>query len=486
MPVPRVISFWLLALYVLLASAAFSDQNGLVYTRQRPAQLHIRGHRNYQQQISLQAAIESESPELLPTAAFTSPSSKYTNTRTFIQDLTHRNSTKAAHGSGGLWTESSRPLSRQRENLKDGLIAGIESPDLAKADGDPEETPIEQEYKHAINAPDEEEHCPSGIHTLDCEECGGPGRPWGDNSHIFHCRGIETEGYRWKDCYCMDFTDECGPCTFDCDSDGSPNDRSALEEELQGLTNETEDLEETSIEQQHNDIDNSSHEEECPNGIDTLDCEDCGGPEQTWETSPNRFHCKGIEEENQKWKDCYCLNWENARGPCTFDCDLGNNSNNGSTSEEELLDSTNEIENLNEASIEHQNNGAANVPDGEDCPTGHDTLDCEDCGGLEQTRETRRNDYHCIGKAIDGKTATVSTGRMIVGLVDLALTERTTTFPLRTCRIYLSPSMNPSDHVDLADDPDDFNDGPTDGQGALEPAPESSATDVREEEDQRR
>ncbi|KAG9737985.1 hypothetical protein KCU75_g16840, partial [Aureobasidium melanogenum] len=71
------------------------------------------------------------------------------------------------------------------------------------------------------------------------------------------------------------------------------------------LAKDTDDSDETSIEQQHNDATNAPDDEECPTGHDTLDwedwedwedcedCEDCGGPEQTWETRRNDFHCKG-------------------------------------------------------------------------------------------------------------------------------------------------------------------------------------------------
>ncbi|KAH0272911.1 hypothetical protein KCU91_g6335, partial [Aureobasidium melanogenum] len=127
MLVPCVIPFWLIALYVLLASAAFSDQNGLLCARQRPAQLHIHGNRNYQQQMSLQPAIESASSRLLLRAAFTSPSFKHSDTRTLAQASTHTNSTQLAYGSDGLWAGDSRPFRSQGESLNDGLIPRIEN-----------------------------------------------------------------------------------------------------------------------------------------------------------------------------------------------------------------------------------------------------------------------------------------------------------------------------------------------------------------------
>ncbi|KAG9673493.1 hypothetical protein KCU99_g4888, partial [Aureobasidium melanogenum] len=243
--------------------------------------------------MSLQIVIKSVSPKLLLTAAFTSPSFENTDTRTLAQDSTPTNSEQLAHRSDGLRSRGTSKAFSQRGGHNDGLTSWIEDPGLNKEVNNSAESFTQSQQNNVNNTSDEEE-CPSGIDTLDCEECGGPERPWGDNSHIFHCRGIETEGYRWKDCYCMDFTDECGPCTFDRDLDDTPNDRSALQEENLDLAAGTEDLEETSIEQLHKDTTNAPDDEECPTGFDTLDCEDCGGPEHTWEINPWHFHCKGV------------------------------------------------------------------------------------------------------------------------------------------------------------------------------------------------
>lgn len=154
------------------------------------------------------------------------------------------------------------------DEIREDDVTLQEGMDDPGTDEDLEETSIEQQLNDATNVPDDEE-CPTGHDTLDCEECGGVDRPWGNNSHIFHCRGvrsitksllfkadlvhqIEAEGYRWKDCYCMDFTDECGPCTFDYDLDNTPNDWSALEDGYWDSANETDDPNEASIEQQLN------------------------------------------------------------------------------------------------------------------------------------------------------------------------------------------------------------------------------------------
>jgi hypothetical protein len=55
-----------------------------------------------------------------------------------------------------------------------------------------------------------------------------------------------------------------------------------------------EDSEENPIEKQVYDTSNDLVEEECPTGFDMLDCEDCGGPEQTWETRRHDYHCIGV------------------------------------------------------------------------------------------------------------------------------------------------------------------------------------------------
>jgi hypothetical protein len=187
MLVPCVIPFYLLTLYVLLASAAFSDHNGLLCACQHPVQLRIHGHRNRQQQMSLQTAIKSVSPNSLLTATFTFPSFKRTDIRTLAQDSTHTNSTQLGYGSDGSWARGSRPFTSQGKSLNDGLISGVEKLDLAKADGDSEKTSVEQQHNDATNTSDDEE-CPSGLDTLDCEDCGGPEHTW--ELWHFHCKGV--------------------------------------------------------------------------------------------------------------------------------------------------------------------------------------------------------------------------------------------------------------------------------------------------------
>jgi hypothetical protein len=59
-------------------------------------------------------------------------------------------------------------------------------------------------------------------------------------------------------------------------------------------TENTEDSEEGPIEEQINDTSNDLVEEECPTGFDTFDCDDCGGPEQTWKIDRHNYHCTGV------------------------------------------------------------------------------------------------------------------------------------------------------------------------------------------------
>lgn len=60
------------------------------------------------------------------------------------------------------------------------------------------------------------------------------------------------------------------------------------------LARGTEDSGESPYEEQHNDTSNGLDGEECPVEIDMLDCDECGGPEQTWEIAHNDYHCKGV------------------------------------------------------------------------------------------------------------------------------------------------------------------------------------------------
>jgi hypothetical protein len=62
------------------------------------------------------------------------------------------------------------------------------------------------------------------------------------------------------------------------------------------LARGTEDSEETPTEEQHNDTSNDLVEEECQSELDTLECEDCGGPERTRETIRGDFHCMGVSD----------------------------------------------------------------------------------------------------------------------------------------------------------------------------------------------
>lgn len=68
---------------------------------------------------------------------------------------------------------------------------------------------------------------------------------------------------------------------------------------------ENEDTGKTSAEVQRNPMSNDLDEEECPAGFDLLECEDCGGPEHTWEINHNDYHCKGVGNfANHNHKQC--------------------------------------------------------------------------------------------------------------------------------------------------------------------------------------
>jgi hypothetical protein len=61
------------------------------------------------------------------------------------------------------------------------------------------------------------------------------------------------------------------------------------------------------------------------------------------------------------------------------------------------LDLARAIEDSRKGLIEEHINDTSNDMVEEECPTGFDMLDCEDCGRPEPTWETKRHDYHCIG-----------------------------------------------------------------------------------------
>jgi hypothetical protein len=50
----------------------------------------------------------------------------------------------------------------------------------------------------------------------------------------------------------------------------------------------------------HADCECSKDQPECPEGDEILGCDECGGADEN-------HKCKGLEEENNKWKDCDCI-----------------------------------------------------------------------------------------------------------------------------------------------------------------------------------
>lgn len=80
-----------------------------------------------------------------------------------------------------------------------------------------------------------------------------------------------------------------------------------LVESLGGLdvVRENENSGETSFEPQNDSMSDNQDQEECPTGFDMLECEDCGGPEHTWEINHNDYHCKGVANfANHDHKQC--------------------------------------------------------------------------------------------------------------------------------------------------------------------------------------
>jgi len=82
-----------------------------------------------------------------------------------------------------------------------------------------------------------------------------------------------------------------------------------LVESLGGLdlATENDDSGETFAEAQRNPLSHGLDEEGCPAGLDMLDCENCGGPEHTWEINHNDYHCKGVStsvSHNHNHKQC--------------------------------------------------------------------------------------------------------------------------------------------------------------------------------------
>ncbi|THY42693.1 hypothetical protein D6C77_01270 [Aureobasidium pullulans] len=62
----------------------------------------------------------------------------------------------------------------------------------------------------------------------------------------------------------------------------------------------------------------ASNGEECPSGFETPRCDECGGAEQIIGETWNTFHCKGIEAEDYRWKNCFCMHPMNIRPICQW------------------------------------------------------------------------------------------------------------------------------------------------------------------------
>ncbi|THX71670.1 hypothetical protein D6D04_09419 [Aureobasidium pullulans] len=68
------------------------------------------------------------------------------------------------------------------------------------------------------------EECPSGFETPRCDECGGAEQTIGETWNTFHCKGIEAEDYRWKNCFCMHPMNICPICQWPESSDDESDD----------------------------------------------------------------------------------------------------------------------------------------------------------------------------------------------------------------------------------------------------------------------
>jgi hypothetical protein len=165
MSLTSAISLWLLVTYV--ASASLSDRNVPLCTRQPPTQLRFREHREYYQETFLQTAVHLTSPTPLLAAASNSPSYQTVDNETVFelsnQPAIRINTTQLADNLGGL--------------------------DLAREAEDSEVTPTGEQHNDTSSDLVEEE-CPSGIETLDCEDCGGPERTWETRRGDYHCIGV--------------------------------------------------------------------------------------------------------------------------------------------------------------------------------------------------------------------------------------------------------------------------------------------------------
>lgn len=158
---------WLLVTYVLIASASIPDRIVPLRVRQPSTQLRSQEHREQYQETFLQAAVQPTSPTLSLTAASNSssyhPIDNEALSESSDQVPTHANTTQ--------------------------LVESLEGLDLARAHVISGHVPNQEQHNGMSNDSDEEE-CPSGIDTLDCDECGGPEHTWEIAHNVYHCKGV--------------------------------------------------------------------------------------------------------------------------------------------------------------------------------------------------------------------------------------------------------------------------------------------------------
>ncbi|THX17875.1 hypothetical protein D6D13_00497 [Aureobasidium pullulans] len=121
----------------------------------------------------------------------------------------------------------------------------------------------------------------------------------------------------------------------------------------------------------------ASNGEECPSGFERPRCDECSGAEQTVGQPWYEFHCKGIEAENYRWKDCFCIHLINSRPICQWPESSDDESDDG----DDLNDST-ESDDSEHTAADIQN---GNIP----WSTQNQQTDSDDQSPTERSRHDR-------------------------------------------------------------------------------------------------
>ena len=151
------VSMWLLVTFAVIASASLSDRAIPLRTRQPLTRLRLR---EQHQETSLQTAIHSTLSAPLISAASNSSSYQATDNGTVLD----------------LSTYNSRPP----------CTFGYDSDD----DSSQYALDSNDDTQHNPVLDDDDEECPTGIDTLECDECGGPEHTWDMAPNLYHCIGV--------------------------------------------------------------------------------------------------------------------------------------------------------------------------------------------------------------------------------------------------------------------------------------------------------